>query len=214
LQQLNELNCHLFCFLEDGPLKSALLERYLDEPDSISDMIDFDFDASLLIDNENGTSLVEITLRLEFDDFSYHTTLNTATLTADERQELLMIIQQHYPDQSVRSTMPSKSIVRKKHDDNLLNTAQAARATGLSQRKVKEIIPCSDTRIVDNGTKKTIEEYYWHQSLIQRFTLLNAQHQQGVRYTEDDITFIAENCCEGDIKWARDTIATYLKQCQ
>lgn len=214
LQRINELNCDVFCYLHDGPLKSLLLERYLDEPDSLSDMMEFDFDASLQIKKTSETSTDEIILRLEFNDFLYQTALNAATLTVDQYDELRMIIQLHCPDQATRSCAPSKNIVRKKHGNNLLNIAQAAQAIGVSQRKIKEIIPCSEMRIVDNGPTKSIEGYYWDQRLIQRLSLLNKQQQQGIRYTNDDINFIAENCCEGDIKWAQDTIATYLKHCQ
>lgn len=214
LQQLIEINCGVFCYLDDGPLKSTLLERYLDEPDSICDMMEFDFDASLQIKKASNSPTFEVTLRLELDDFLYQISLELEKLTVDQCHELNEIIQKNYPDQSVLCPTPSKNIVRKKHGTNLLNIAQSSQALGLSQRTMKEIIPCSEIRIVDNGSNKSIEGYYWHQILIQRFNLLKKQHQHGTCYSKGDIKFIAENCCEGDIKWAQDIIATYLKHCQ
>lgn len=213
LDKLNTLDHELFCFLKDGPLKSALLESYLDEADANSDIMEFDVDASLLIKDSANGSTATITLRLECDEFLYQTTLCPSELDSEQSVELRELLDLHCPKQITTKTSPSKNIIRKKQSENLLNIAQASKALGLSQHQIKRIIPCSEIRIADKDSSKSIEGYYWDIQLIHRFNLLRDQQQQGCRYSDDDINYIAENCCEQDVKWARDTIATYLKQC-
>ncbi len=213
LDKLHTLEYDVFCYLNDGPLKSALLESYLDEADAHSDIMEFDLDASVLIKDSANTATATITLRLECDEFLYQTNVCATELDAEQSDELLELLDLHSPKQMTTKTSPSKNIIRKKQGDNLLNIGQASKALGLSQRQLKVIIPCSEIRIVDNDSSKSIEDYYWDTQLVQRFILLREQQQQGCRYSDADITYIAENCCEEDVKWARDTIATYLKQC-
>lgn len=212
LDRLRTLDQELFCYLNDGPLKDALLERYLDEAGCHSDIMEFDLDASLLIKVSSKTP-TPITLRLECSEFFYQTTLTPTELDAEQSNELRQLLDLHWPDESVATTAPSKNIIRKKQGDNLLNIGQASKALCLSQRQIKAMIPCSEIRIVDNDSSKSIEGYYWDTQLVERFVLLREQQQQGCRYTAEDINYIAENCCEQDVKWARDTIANYLKYC-
>lgn len=213
LDRLHRLECDVFCYLNDGPLKNALLEKYLDEADAHSDIMEFNLDASLSIKHSTDTLAETITLRLECDEFLYQTTLCETKLDADQSDELLELLDLHCPKQAATETSPNKNIIRKKQGDNLLNIGQASKALGLSQRQIKVMIPCSEIRIVKNDLSKTIEGYYWDTQLIQRFILLREQQQQGCRYSDDDINYIAENCCDDDVKWACDTIATFLKQC-
>lgn len=212
LDRLRTLDQDLFCYLNDGPLKSALLEIYLDEADAHSDIMEFELDTSLLL-KHNASASTTITLRLECDEFLYQTTLDPNELDVEQSNELLELLDLHWPNQSTTKTSPSENIIRKKHGENLLNIAQASKSLGLSQRQIKTMIPCSEIRIVENDSSKSIEGYYWDTRLVQRFILMRENQQQGCRYSDDDINYIAANCCEDDVKWARDTIANYLKQC-
>ncbi|OQY22424.1 MAG: hypothetical protein B6I37_07275 [Desulfobacteraceae bacterium 4572_35.2] len=213
LNRLSTLEQQLFCYLDDGPLKSILLERYLDEADAHDDIMELDLDASLLIKNSVNGSTATIMLRLEYDEFLYQTTLCPTALDTEQSAELLALLNLHGPKQTTTKTSSNKNIIRKKQGENLLNVAQASKALGLSQRQIKRIIPCSEIRIVDNYTSKSIEDYYWDTQLIQRFSRLRQQQQQGCRYSDDDINYVAKKCCEEDVKWARDTIAIFLRQC-
>lgn len=214
LKKLNTLECDLFCYLNDGPLKDAVLDNYLDEADAHSDIMEFNFDASLVIKgNAESAAAASITLRLECDEFLYQKSLRLTELDADQRDELLELVTLHGPTQTTPQTSPRKNILRKKQGDNLLNIAQASKALGLSQRQLKTLIPCSEIRISDSDSGKKIEDYYWDIVLIQRLIQLHELQQQGCCYSAEEVSYIAETCCEGDVKWARDTIAIYLKQC-
>lgn len=213
MKQINQPNCDLFSYLHDGVLKNTLLDRYLDEPDSICDILDFDFDASLIIER-CGEEIATIILRLECDDFLYQTSLDTDTITNEQRLEIEQLVLRHSAEQRLKLPSPPKqNILRKKRGNDLLNIAQTSQALGLSQRKTKELIPCNDLRIVADGAIQTIEEYYWDRQLIQHFTMLKQQHHNTQHYHNEDLLVIAEGCCDGDIKWAQDIVDAYLSCC-
>lgn len=213
LSLLNKLDRDIFIHLNDGPLKNAAIDAYLDEPDALIDIMEFHLEGSIIIET-TSKSLPTVKIRLEASDFMHQTILDLALLTADQKQELLELVQIQIPQQVATNVAPAKNILRKKLATNLYDIGQASIELGLPQRELKTIIPCSEIRIVEKDAVKTIEDYYWDIQLIQRFKLLHEQQQNGVRYTKDDIEFIAENCCDGDIKWAQDTIAIYLRQCK
>ncbi|MCD6525559.1 MAG: hypothetical protein J7K75_01030 [Desulfuromonas sp.] len=208
---IDALSGEVFLYLNDGPLKDKLVESYLETEEAHGDILEFEFDASLRIIPAADSAAATIEGRLELDDFLYQTSFTVAELDADETTDLLEQLQPHCPAPSSEQDQPRKNILRKKQGNNLLNIGSASITLGLSQRALKTLIPCSEMRIVEEGGDKSIEGYYWNKGLIARFEALAAQHRQGQRYTDDDAAFVAEQCCDGDMKWARDIIAGFLQ---
>jgi len=50
--------------------------------------------------------------------------------------------------------------------------------------------------------KKIIREYYWSKELIERLFKIKS-----TKTTPEDLQYVAAECCEGDLEWARDLIA-------
>jgi|GEM_PF-1458041 len=66
---------------------------------------------------------------------------------------------------------------------------------------LKRIIPCTDYWYEEIEGKKYIREYYWSKELIERLFKIKCN-----KTTPEDIQFVAKECCEGDVDWARDLI--------
>lgn len=210
-QIIAALQGEVFFYLNDGALKDKLVESYLEDEDAHGDILEFEFDASLRIIPAADSTATTIEGRLELDDFLYQASFSVTDLNADETNDLLEQLQPHCPTPSIEQNQPSKNILRKKHGNELHNIGSASTALGLSQRELKALIPCSEMRIIEKDGDKSIEGYYWNKGLIARFAALSTQHQQNQRYTDDDAAFVAEQCCDGDMKWARDIIAVFLQ---
>ena len=104
------------------------------------------------------------------------------------------------PPQSTTAQDTPKVIIRKKMN-GLLDSHQAAQKLECSQIFMKENIPCSDYSYnVVNGTKQ-IKEYYWSKDLVDRLC-----HIISHGASEEDMKYIAEKCCNGDSKWAREIL--------
>ncbi len=214
MAMLDCLQGEVFFFVEDGPLKHKIIERYLEEEEAQSDILDFEFDAALRIQREEGTEDTKIEARLEAGDFLYQTNFTTKDLAADETAELLEYLKQLCTTTPKPKARPGRNILRKKNGSGLLGISVAANALGLSQRALKALIPCSEIRIAEHDGDKVIEEYYWEQDLIGRFASLGAAHKERREANREDVTCIAEWCCDGDRQLARDLISEFLKQRQ
>lgn len=212
LAVLDSLQDELFFFVEDGPLKHKLIDRYLTEEDSQGDILDFELDAAIRIKRKEGAADVEIEGRLEADDFLFQPLFGSRDFAGDEIAELLKHLRPHCAAPAKTQAKPARNILRKKQGSGLLGISAAATALGLCQRELKSLIPCSEISIAEQGGDKVIEEYYWEKDLIGRFASLGAAHHEGRKAQREDVTSIAEWCCDGDRQWARDLIGEFLKQ--
>ncbi len=210
-EMIGGLQGESYFFVEDGPLKDKLIERYLDTADAHADIHEFSHDASLRIRREEGTAAPSVEGRLEAGDFQYQTRFSMEDFSADEISALIEQLKPLCPTRK-HEARPSRNIIRKKKGGGLLNLSEASKALGLSPRTLKSLIPCSDIRVREDGDNRTIEEYYWEMNLVRRFVGLWEKHKAAHEADREDVTLIAERCCDGDRQWARDIIAGFLKQ--
>jgi hypothetical protein len=217
MQELQELldglQDELFFFLEDGPLKNRLIEKYLEE-EADADILDFELEASVRIKGSGGFDVPVIECRLEADGFQYQMRFLAADFDAAESAELMERLRAHKPAAGEKKSRTGKNILRKRPGNGLLNIAEAATALGLSQRSLKTLIPCSEIRIAEEDGNKTIEEYYWDKELIDSLETICLAKEAGGGVQIEDVTYIAEACCDGDLQWASEVIAGFLQQCR
>ncbi len=212
LEMIGGLQGEVFFFVEDGPLKNKLVERYMDEEGAHADILEFDLDSSIRIRWGEGSAAPVFECRLEAGDFEYQSLFSVGDFEADEITELIDRLRPHCPNTIKKEAGPGRNILRKKKGGGFLNISEASKALGLSHSSLKALIPCSEIRIVEEGGDKTIEQYYWTKDLIGRFESLWEKQKEGRGHNSEDVTFIAECCCDGDLPWARDTIAGFLQQ--
>lgn len=210
LKIIGGLQGELYFFLEDGPLKNKLIERYLKKADADADFLEFGFEGSVRIRRGEGSAVPVFEARLEGDDVQYRTLFLVGDFAAAEITELMQQVRSLGALHRKQESGPARTILRKKKAGGLLNLAAAANALGVTPRALKALIPCSDIRISERGGDKTVEEYYWEQQLISRFETLWVERKGGRGPSSEDLTFIAEHCCDGDRQWARDTIAGFV----
>lgn len=209
---LDRLQEEAFFFVEDGPLKHRLIERYLEEDEALGDILDFELDASLRIERQMGAADAAIEGRLEAGDFVYQTLLAVVDLDSEAIAELTAYLKPPCEPPSKPQARPGRNILRKKTGGGLLGIAQAATALGLCPRDLKALIPCSEVGIAEEDGEKTIEAYYWAKDLIDRLAALAVAQQQGRTASREDVTCIAAWCCDGDRQWAQELIAEFLQQ--
>jgi hypothetical protein len=86
------------------------------------------------------------------------------------------------------------------HPDYHEQDAASARLR-VSPDWLKRIVPCTDYRYEEIDGKKYVREYYWSKPLIERLFKIKCN-----KTTPEDLQFVAKECCEGDVDWARDLI--------
>ncbi len=211
LEMIDSLQSELFFFVEDGPLKNRIIERYLDE-EADADILEIDLDAAVRIKLGEGSAGTPFECRLEAEGFEYQTLFSLSDFDSEESAELMAQIAAHSPPMSQTNPECGKNILRKRATGKLLNIAEAAKAVGLSHRGLKSLIPCSEIRIAGEGENKSIEDYYWETELISRFVSIWSEHQAGGGPGSEDESFITERCCDGDQQWGREILSEFLRQ--
>lgn len=214
LEMIERLPDEVFFYLEDGPLKHKLIARYRDQADAHGELLELEHNLSLKFRRGARAATPTFDARLEADDFLYQTSFVAEDFSAAEIAELLERLGLYAARPRRQGSQPAKNILRKQKGRDLLNIAAAARTLGLSHRRLKSLIPCSETRIVAEAGGQGIKEFYWERALVDRFAGLWVRHQQGRGYNSEDLELVAANCCDGDRRWAHDCITGFLAQCR
>jgi hypothetical protein len=212
LKILDQLQGELFFSLADGPLKNRVVESYLEKDGALVDVLEFEHQASILFKPGQESTTHVFDCRLETSDFKHQIAPAAEDFNADEISELINLLRPFCPLNGRQKLAPTRKIIRKKKSHNLLSIAAAAKTLNLSHRQLKALIPCSETRIVEKDGTKSIEEFYWDKELIAQFEGLWLKQQNGRGYNREDLSVIAESCCDGDRRWASDCIVRFINQ--
>lgn len=103
-----------------------------------------------------------------------------------------------------------KNVLRRKGEINLLNMLnieEAAQQLSLSTQLLKSRIPCTDYSYNEVNDKIVIKDYYWSKSLVERLAAIKASGA-----TAEDSKYIADECCHGDLEWAKEIIGLFSRQ--
>ncbi len=212
IEIIDSLQSEPFFYVADGVLKEGLIARYMAQEAAHAEILEFELNVSIRLRRGEGSVPPGFDCHLETSDFQYQISLALADFADEERVELLEHLRPFHLAPGVKGGGSRKKILRKHKGGGLLNISAAAKGLGLSQRALKTLIPCSETRILSEGGARRIEEYYWDKGLIARFEGIWLKHLERRGYNREDLAFIAENCCDGDRRWARDCITGFLRQ--
>ncbi len=129
-----------------------------------------------------------------------------ALLTQPELDDLKEQLLAHDGSQPVPvAEFEAKNVVRKKTEINLLDMFtidEAAEQLKLSKQLLKSRIPCSDYSYVEVAGKIEIKEYYWSKALVTRLSEIKTNGANA-----EDIKYFADECCHGDLAWAKEVLA-------
>ena len=202
---LEQLHGHGYFRPEVGPLKSRLTEAVLSglEYDVVEQLSGQSIDLEVSIGRQEGDEEVTIGIKVDLPDLSHSSEITLKALADNALEDLAgylaRLVESSAPAESVEQ---SKAVLRKKMaDDNHEQTTASARLK-VSPQWLKSVIPCTDYSYDEIDGKKIIREYYWSKDLIERLFKIKC-----TKTTPDDLQYVAKECCDGDLDWARDLIA-------
>ena len=202
---LEQLHGHGYFRPEVGPLKARLTEAVLSglEYEVVEQLSGQSLDLEVSIGRQEGDEEVTIGIKVDLPDLSHSSEITLKALADNALEDLAgylaRLVESSAPAESVEQ---SKAILRKKMaDENHEQTAASARLK-VSPQWLKSVIPCTDYSYDEIDGKKIIREYYWSKELIERLFKIKC-----TKTTPDDMQYVAKECCDGDLDWARDLIA-------
>ena len=202
---LQQLHGHGYFRPSTGPLKARLTEAVLDalDSDAVEQLSEQTIDLEVSIGRQEGDDEVTIGISVDHPGLTHSSELPLAALADDALEDLAgylaRLVESAPPAESAEE---GKALLRKKMEaDSHEQTAASARLK-VTPQWLKSVIPCTDYSYDEIDGKKFIREYYWSKELIERLFKIKC-----TKTTPDDLQYVAKECCEGDLDWARDLIA-------
>ncbi|WP_129126206.1 hypothetical protein [Geomonas oryzae] len=203
--QLNNLHGHAYFRVTDGPLKECLTGIILDaaEGDLAEQLSDGRFDLEVSVGVQEGDSEATVDFRVDRPGVIYRADTRVSALSEAALEDLTRYLA-HLAQETpvVEEKAEGGVIVRKKVDHDHHEKEAAAARLKVTPQWLKSVIPCTEYSYDEIDGKKYIREYYWSRDLIERLFKIKT-----MKATPDDVQYVAKECCDGDVDWARDLIA-------
>lgn len=203
--QLTNLHGHAYFRVEDGPLKECLTGKILDavEGDLAEQLADGRFDLEVSVGVQEGDTEATVDYRVDRPGIVYRADTRVSSLSEPALEDLARYLA-HLAQQTpaVDEKAAAGVIVRKPVDHDHHEKESAAARLKVTPQWLKSVIPCTEYSYDEIDGKKYIREYYWSRDMIERLLKIKT-----TKATPDDLQYVAKECCDGDLDWARDLIA-------
>lgn len=188
-----------------GALKERLTQVVLDAAtqEVAEELSEGTFDLELSIGCQEGESEISVSFKVDHPGVVQSGQIAVNLLADDELEDLARYLAPLAEAAPPDETAAGKTIVRKKHEEGEHHEKDSAAARlKVTPEWLKSVIPCTDYSYEEIDGKKYIREYYWSKDLIERLFKIKC-----TKTTPEDLQYVAKECCEGDMDWARDLIA-------
>jgi len=202
---LAKLHSHAYFRVEDGPLKESLTQAVLDavEGELAEQLCERSFDLEVNIGHQEGDSEPAVGYSVDCPGVAYRSEMGVSCLAEPALEDLAgylaRMVQQADPAGSAET---GTTLVRKKQEHDHHEKEAAAARLKVSPQWLKSVVPCTEYSYDEIDGKKYIREYYWSKELIERLFKIKS-----TKTTPEDLQYVAKECCDGDLEWARDLIA-------
>jgi hypothetical protein len=202
---LAKLHGYAYFRPEEGPLAVRLRNEVLDamEGEQAEELAEIPFDLEVSIGQQEGEGELAVTFSVDHPVITYSSQLNLQLFADDELLDLagyLMPLAEKAA--TVEDESAGGTVVRRSPEENghhLIDSASTR--LKVTPEWLKSVIPCTDYSYEEIDGKKYIREYFWSRELIERLAKIRA-----TKTTPEDVQYVAQECCEGDMDWAKDLI--------
>lgn len=202
---LATLHGHAYFRPQEGPLKERLTQAVLDAVagEIAEELGEGSFDMEVSIGRQEEDNEAAVTCGVDHHG-TVHTTQMAVALLADDALEDLAGYLARLGGNAApaETTAAGKALLRKKPEMDHHEKGPASLRLKVSPEWLKSVIPCTEYSYDEIDGKKYIREYYWSRELIERLFKIKS-----TKTTPEDLQYVAKECCEGDLDWARDLIA-------
>lgn len=208
-KHLEAINNHLavlqgqaFFRPQAGQLKERLTQEVLQAvgEDLAETLSQGPFDLEVTVLCPDGDSHPVVSFTVDYPGVDHTSQIAITALTDASLEDLDGYLVRLSEDAQTDSNV--KTLLRKKQDADYQEKGPASARLKVSPEWLKRVVPCTDYSYEEIEGKKYIREYYWSKELIERLFKIKS-----TKTTPEDLQYVAKECCEGDLEWARDLIA-------
>lgn len=203
--QLAQLHGHAYFRVDEGPLKESIARIILDDvEEELAELLsDSAFGLEVSVGQQEGESEPTVSYSVDHPGVVYRSEIGLSRLTDEALEDLA-----HNLDRMLQGDTPAQekpasgTVLRKKQDHDHHEQDAAATRLKVSTQWLKSVVPCTDYSYEEIDGKKYIREYYWSRDLIENLVRIKS-----TKTTPEDLQYVAKECCDGDLDWAKDLIA-------
>ncbi|GAW66280.1 hypothetical protein GPEL0_01f1571 [Geoanaerobacter pelophilus] len=203
--QLALLHGHAYFRVDEGPLKESITRVILDDAagDLAEQLSDSSFGLELSVGQQEGESEPTLSYSVDHPGVVYRSEMPLSRLDAEALEDLAKYLGRMLQKEDPAQEKPtSGTVVRKKQEHDHHEQDAAAARLKVSPQWLKSVVPCTEYSYDEIDGKKYIREYYWSRDLIENLVRIKS-----TKTTPEDLQYVAKECCEGDLDWAKDLIA-------
>lgn len=205
LSLLEQVHGHAYFKIGEGALKEDLTRVILEtaEGDLASTLSRSSFNLEASVAHPEADAEAVIGFSVDYPGGPYRSEAPLARLSNAALDELAGCLERLGEPVAADAPAPSKVIVRKKEEEHDHHDKESAAARlKVSPQWLKSVIPCTEYSYDEIDGRKYIRDYFWSRDLIERLLKIKT-----AKATPEDLQFVAKECCDGDVDWARELIA-------
>jgi hypothetical protein len=203
--RLSKLHGHLYF----RPAAGALLERLRQEVlesvngELVEELAEGGFGLEVSIGCPEGDSELILSYSVDRPGMVHSAQLIVSQLSEETLEDLAgYLVSLTAETAPAEPGVAGKHVLRKRPEGDHHEKEAAAARLKVSPEWLKSVVPCTDYSYDEIDGKKYIREYFWSKELIERLFRIKSS-----KTTPEDLQYVAQECCEGDLDWARDLIA-------
>lgn len=202
--QLAQLHGHAYFRVDEGRLKESLTRIILDdvEEDLAELLSNSEFGLEVSVGQQEGESEPTVSYSVDHPGVVYRSEIGLSRLPDEAMEDLALYLDRMLQgDSPAQENSASATVLRKKQDHDHHEQDAAAVRLKVSTQWLKSVVPCTDYSYEEIDGKKYIREYYWSRDLIENLVRIKS-----TKTTPEDLQYVAKECCDGDLDWAKDLI--------
>lgn len=203
--RLSQLHGHVYFRPQEGALAERLKQAVLDSVtgELAEELAEGGFGLEVSVGSQEGEGEPALSVSVDRPGISHSLQLAVSELSEAALEDLADYLARLAPGAApAEPTVAGKHVLRRKPEGDHHEKGPASARLKVSPEWLKSVVPCTDYSYDEIDGKKYIREYYWSKELIERLFRIKC-----TKTTPEDLQYVAQECCHGDLEWARDLIA-------
>jgi len=203
---LQDLGGKAYITPDEGAFRARVINDMAEQlDDRCEDIEETVFDVEIDIESDPDPRKTSLAVRAASADFETTIHLYAYQLNSRERHAVLkeLLTVKRRLEVPIEGNKP-KVIVRKR-TDNSYDQHIAAQKLDVSSNWLRKMLPCTSYKCSERDDGKKDLDFRYSKELVDRLSKIKDN-----MFDKEDLKYIADLCCEGDIEWAQDLIK-YIK---
>ncbi|UFS69913.1 hypothetical protein LPW11_18750 [Geomonas sp. RF6] len=191
---LEKLQGEAYLQLKEGPLKETLLNAAAEEDPSVAQAAEFE----VVLAAREGDGVPLVALRFGREGEMRRCEVAASDLQSEALDEISSQLG-HLAEREEGVAVAASP--EEEEGEDTFGIVAAANRLRVSAAWLKSVVPCTYYTYEEIDGRKKIKEYFWSRELIRILHQLRSK-----KAAPQEVEFIAQHCCEGDIAWSREII--------